>query len=41
MVNLGHARAADVLTLIRKVRAGVKKASGVTLELELKVVGQA
>ena len=41
MVNVGHARAADVLALIRKVRAGVKKASGVTLELELKVVGQA
>ena len=41
VVNVGHARAADVLTLIRKVRAGVKKASGVTLELELKVVGQA
>jgi len=41
MVNLGHARAADVLALIRKVRAAVKKRSGVTLELELKVVGQA
>jgi UDP-N-acetylmuramate dehydrogenase len=41
VVNVGHARAADVLALIRKVRAGVKKASGVTLELELKVVGQA
>lgn len=41
MVNVGHARAADVLALIRKVRAAVKKASGVTLELELKVVGQA
>ena len=41
MVNVGHARAADVLSLIRKVRAAVKKQSGVTLELELKVVGQA
>lgn len=41
MVNVGHARAADVLALIRKVRAGVKKASGITLELELKVVGRA
>ncbi|HAP39279.1 MAG TPA: UDP-N-acetylenolpyruvoylglucosamine reductase [Nitrospira sp.] len=41
MVNLGQARAADVLALIRKVRAAVKKQSGVTLELELKVVGQA
>lgn len=41
MVNIGHARAADVLALIKKVRAAVKKQSGVTLELELKVVGQA
>jgi UDP-N-acetylmuramate dehydrogenase len=41
MVNVGHARAADVLALIRKVRAGVKKATGITLELELKVVGRA
>lgn len=41
MVNLGQAQAAEVLTLIRKVRHAVKKASGVTLELELKVVGQA
>lgn len=41
MVNVGHARAEDVLALIRKVRAVVKKTSGVTLELELKVVGQA
>jgi len=41
MVNVGHARAEDVLALIRKVRSKVKKASGVALELELKVVGQA
>ena len=41
MVNVGHARAEDVLALIKKVRAGVKKQSGVRLELELKVVGQA
>lgn len=41
MVNVGHARAKDVLALIRKVRAVVKKTSGVALELELKVVGQA
>jgi UDP-N-acetylmuramate dehydrogenase len=41
MVNVGHARAADVLALIKKVRAAVKKRSGVKLELELKVVGQA
>ena len=41
MVNVGHARAADVLALIKKVRAAVKKVSGVKLELELKVVGEA
>lgn len=41
MVNVGHARAEDVLSLIKKVRAAVKKKSGIALELELKVVGQA
>ncbi len=41
VVNVGHAQAEDVLALIRKVRAAVKKHSGVSLELELKVVGQA
>ena len=41
MVNVGHARAEDVLALIKKVRAEVKKLSGVRLDLELKVVGQA
>jgi UDP-N-acetylmuramate dehydrogenase len=41
MVNVGHARAEDVLALIKKVRAAVKKQSGVSLELELKVVGNA
>lgn len=41
MINIGQARAEDVLALIRKVRTAVKKQSGITLELELKVVGQA
>lgn len=41
MVNVGHAKAEDVLSLIKKVRAAVKKKSGIALELELKVVGQA
>ncbi len=41
MVNVGSARAQDVLTLIKQVRAAVKQKSGVALELELKVVGQA
>lgn len=41
VVNVGHARAEDVLALIKQVRAAVKKKSSVTLELELKVVGQA
>ena len=35
------ARAADVVGVIRKGRAAVKKVSGVKLELELKVVGEA
>jgi UDP-N-acetylmuramate dehydrogenase len=41
MVNLGAARAKDVLELIRKVRRVVKRRTGVSLDLELKVVGQA
>lgn len=41
MVNVGQAKAQDVLALIKKVRAAVKKQTGVTLELELKVVGTA
>ncbi len=41
IVNQGQASAKDVLALIRKVRAAVAKRTGVRLELELKVVGQA
>lgn len=41
IVNQGEASAKDVLALIRKVRAAVAKRTGVKLELELKVVGQA
>jgi UDP-N-acetylmuramate dehydrogenase len=41
MVNLGTARAKDVLDLIRKVRREVRRQTGVSLDLELKVVGQA
>jgi UDP-N-acetylmuramate dehydrogenase len=41
MVNLGTARAKDVLELIRKVRREVKRRTGVSLDLELKVVGRA
>jgi UDP-N-acetylmuramate dehydrogenase len=41
VVNLGAARAKDVLELIRKVRREVKRRTGVSLDLELKVVGQA
>ncbi|MBM4139690.1 MAG: UDP-N-acetylmuramate dehydrogenase [Nitrospira sp.] len=40
IVNQGHATAKDVLALIRKVRAHVVRKTGVTLDLELKVVGQ-
>ncbi|HJR76972.1 MAG TPA: UDP-N-acetylmuramate dehydrogenase [Nitrospiraceae bacterium] len=41
MVNLGTARAKDVLELIRKVRREVKRRTGVSLDLELKIVGRA
>ena len=41
IVNQGAASAKDVLALIRKVRAAVARKTGVKLELELKVVGQA
>ncbi|HXV69647.1 MAG TPA: UDP-N-acetylmuramate dehydrogenase [Nitrospira sp.] len=41
IVNQGHASAKDVLALIRKVRAQVARKTGVKLELELKLVGQA
>ena len=41
IVNQGHATAKDVLALIRKVRAQVARKTGVKLELELKLVGQA
>lgn len=40
IVNTGRASASDVLALIRLVQERVKKASGVELQLELKVVGE-
>ena len=41
MVNRGEARAQDVLDLIGRVRRAVKRRAGVSLELELKIVGEA
>jgi UDP-N-acetylmuramate dehydrogenase len=41
MVNIGQARAQDVLALIKKVRREVRQRTGVSLDLELKVVGEA
>jgi len=41
IVNQGQASATDVLALIKKVRAQVARKTGVKLELELKLVGQA
>jgi len=41
IVNQGQASATDVLALIKKVRAQVVRRTGVKLELELKLVGQA
>jgi len=40
LVNVGGARAADVLALIEEVRAAVRERHGLLLELELKVVGE-
>ena len=40
IINRGHARAADVLSLIRKIGETVQQRTGITLELELKVVGE-
>ncbi|MBI4402229.1 MAG: UDP-N-acetylmuramate dehydrogenase [Nitrospirae bacterium] len=40
VVNLGRASAADVIALIKKVGRTVEEKTGVTLELELKIVGQ-
>jgi UDP-N-acetylmuramate dehydrogenase len=39
-VNLGGARAADVLALVTLVRERVRDSSGVDLELEIRVVGE-
>jgi UDP-N-acetylmuramate dehydrogenase len=41
IVNQGHASAADVLSLIKKVRTRIVRKLGIKLELELKVVGEA
>lgn len=40
IVNLGGARAADVLALVALARERVRDATGVALELEIKVVGE-
>jgi UDP-N-acetylmuramate dehydrogenase len=41
IVNRGHANAADVISLIQKVRRMIRQKSGVRLDLELKIVGEA
>ncbi|HJU04528.1 MAG TPA: UDP-N-acetylmuramate dehydrogenase [Nitrospiraceae bacterium] len=40
VVNLGDARAADVIELVQRVRDIVKEKTGTELELELKIVGE-
>lgn len=40
VVNLGRARAADVIALIKKIGRTVEEKTGLTLELELKIVGE-
>jgi UDP-N-acetylmuramate dehydrogenase len=41
IVNQGQASAADVLALIKKLRTQIARKTGIKLELELKVVGEA
>ena len=40
IVNHGRARAADVLALVERARARVREHAGVTLEIEVQVVGE-
>jgi UDP-N-acetylmuramate dehydrogenase len=40
IVNQGQASASDVLSLIKKIRTGIVRKTGIKLELELKVVGE-
>jgi UDP-N-acetylenolpyruvoylglucosamine reductase len=40
MINCGEATSADILALVRQVRAGVLKAKGVDLEPEVLLYGQ-
>jgi len=40
IVNLGGARAADVLALVTLARERVRDATGVELEPEIKIVGE-
>jgi UDP-N-acetylmuramate dehydrogenase len=40
LVNVGEARAADLLALIELVRNKVREVHGITLELEVKVIGE-
>ena len=40
IVNVGEARAADVLALVEIARAAVRERFGVTLEMEVKVIGE-
>jgi UDP-N-acetylmuramate dehydrogenase len=40
IVNRGHARAADVIQLIGKIRQTIRRKDGIRLGLELKIVGE-
>ena len=40
IVNRGHATAAQVIDLIRKIRRTIRQKAGVRLDLELKIVGE-
>jgi UDP-N-acetylenolpyruvoylglucosamine reductase len=40
IVNRGHATSADIIGLVRKIRARVKSARGIDLEPEVLLYGQ-
>jgi UDP-N-acetylmuramate dehydrogenase len=40
VINDGNARAADVMALVQQVRARVRERTGITLELEVKTLGE-
>ncbi len=40
IVNLGNAKAADIIALINEVKERVKEERGITLETEVRIIGE-